>query len=56
MVLGQKKERDGASGLRAMVEDPDNFKLLKLAGALFGALALLLAMGYLFGGDPSPSG
>ena len=52
----QKKDRDGPGGVRAMLSNPDNAKLLALAGALAGALALLLAIGYLLAGDPNPSG
>ncbi len=52
----QKKDRDGAGGVRALLANPDNAKLLVLAGALAGALTALLAIGYLLSGDPNPSG
>ena len=52
----QKKDRDGASGFQAVIEDPDNLKLLNLAGMLVGAVIVLLALGFLFSGDANPSG
>jgi len=52
----QKADRDGASGIGAAFSNPDNIKIMKLAGALLGGLALLLIIGRLFAGDPNPSG
>jgi len=52
----QKKDRDGSGGLRAMLSNPDNAKLLVLAGGLVGLISVLLTLGYLLAGDPNPSG
>ncbi len=52
----QKKDRDGASGVKALLANPDNAKLLALTGAIAGALVALLAIGYLLSGEPNPSG
>ena len=52
----QKTDRDGAHGLKAALTNPDNVKIMKLAGTLLGVLALLLIVGRLLAGDPNPSG
>lgn len=52
----QKKDRDGAGGLRAALTNPDNVKLLTLAAGLVAALVALLGVGYVLAGDPNPSG
>lgn len=52
----QKTDRDGAHGLKAALTNPDNVKIIKLAGTLLGVLALLLIVGRLLAGDPNPSG
>ncbi len=52
----QKKDRDGARGLLAMVSTPENARLLKLAGGITAILLSLLLVGYLTAGDPNPSG
>lgn len=52
----QKADRDGAHGLGAAFSNPDNIKIMKLAGALLGGLAFLLIVGRLLAGDPNPSG
>ena len=52
----QKKDRDGAQGLRAALALPETRRLLRLAGAILGALALILILGWAFAGDPNRSG
>lgn len=52
----QKADRDGASGFGAAFSNPDNIKIMKLAGALLGGMILLLIVGRLIAGDPNPSG
>ena len=52
----QKKDRDGARGLIAVLSTPDNIKQLRLAGLLIAALLALLGLGFLTAGEPNPSG
>lgn len=52
----QKKDRDGARGLRAAFSTPENKRLLRLALTVLGALALILVVGFLFAGDTNRSG
>ncbi|MEO1460356.1 MAG: ABC transporter permease, partial [Pseudomonadota bacterium] len=52
----QKKDRDGAQSLAAAFATPENRKLLRLAGMIAGALALLALLGLVFAGSANPSG
>jgi hypothetical protein len=52
----QKKDRDGAKGLFAAFSAPDNVRLLRLSSLILAGLLALLILGFLFAGDPVPSG
>ena len=52
----QRKDRDGARSLLAAARTPENRRLLRLSAAIAGAVALLLALGWLLAGAPNPSG
>ena len=52
----QKKDRDGAQGLSAILAQPETKRLLRLIGLIVGALLVLLLLGWAFAGDPNRSG
>ncbi len=52
----QKKDRDGAKGIKAVFASPDNLKLFKLVGVISAVLIVLLAIGNLTSGTPAVSG
>ncbi len=52
----QKKDRDGSKSLAAALRTPENVKTLRFAGWLFGALVVLLIIGFVLAGEPVPSG
>lgn len=52
----QKKDRDGAKGIVAALATPENARLLRFTAAILGAVILLFALGFLFAGEPVPSG
>lgn len=52
----QTKDRDGASGLRAILENPEARRTLRFAGMIIGAVIAILIIGFLFAGEPNRSG
>lgn len=52
----QKKDRDGASGIAAILANPSHTKLVGTGVAIVGIAVLLLVVGQLLAGNPNPSG
>lgn len=52
----QKKDRDGSAGIKAVLANPDNRKLLKMTGYIVGAAIILSIISLVLGGPPNPSG
>ncbi len=52
----QKKDRDGARGILAALNTPDNVKLFKLAGMILAGLLAFMSLGFLLAGNSVPSG
>ena len=52
----QTKDRDGAGSIFAGLSTPEGRRLLKLIAAVVGTLLALLLIGWIFAGDPNPSG
>ncbi|MEM7446550.1 MAG: ABC transporter permease [Pseudomonadota bacterium] len=52
----RKKDRDGASGLSSLFSTPESLRMLRLCGVVIASVLILLALGYIFAGDPNPSG
>ncbi len=52
----QKKDRDGSSGMAGILGSARLSRTYKLAGAILGALALLMTIGLIFAGNTGPSG
>lgn len=52
----QKKDRDGAHSLKEALKTPEAQRTLRLIGTIIGVILALLLIGWLFAGDPNPSG
>ena len=52
----QAKDRDRARGIMDSMKSPESLRQLKLIAMVLGVTALLLIVGFVFAGNPNPSG